>query len=208
MFESTCAIPVDRPRGAGFWACAALISLSLFGTGCSLFHKKPQARVFVPPPPPPKTANLKLPPVLDPPDVNVQTVDTSNELAVDGGSGITEFPQPPQPARAPRRPQPAKPAVAQQAPSEPPATPRLAQIFTPEQLREKNKTLDDSLERVQKELEALAKRNLNAEQRDREAQIRDFQMQARQMREEDLPSAVSLAMRADQLAKDLLDHLP
>ena len=87
----------------------------------------------------------------------MQTVDTSNELAVDGGSGITEFPPPPRPARAPRRPQPAKPAVAQQAPSEPPATPRLAQIFTPEQLREKNKTLDDSLERVQKTLEALGK---------------------------------------------------
>jgi hypothetical protein len=209
MVETACCIPVHRPRGAGFRACGAILSLALFSTGCGLFHtKKQQARVFVPPPPPPsKPVNLKLPPVLDPPDLVVETVDASNELAFIG-SGFAEFP-PPRPApAAPRRPPAVKPAVAPPAAIETPATPRIAQIFTPEQLRENNRILDDSLERVQRALETLGKRNLNAEQRDRMGQIRELQMQARQMREEDLEAAVSLARHADLLAKDLLDHLP
>jgi hypothetical protein len=206
MFETACTIPVDRPRRAGFRACAAILSLALVSTGC-LFQKK-QARVFVPPPPkPPKTVNLKLPPVLDAPDLVVETVDPSPELAAIS-SGITEFPPPQSPPA--RRPPPAKPkpVVAPPAAIEAPTTPRIAQIFTPEQLRENNRILDESLERVQKALEALGKRNLTAEQKDRVEQIRDFQMQAKQAREEDLMTAVSLAKHADLLAKDLLDRLP
>jgi hypothetical protein len=137
----------------------------------------------------------------------VEIVDTSQDLEVTG-SGITAFPPPPAPAPAARRPPPSKPAVAPPAAIETPATPRIAQIFTPEQLRENNRILDESLARVQKALETLGKRNLNAEQKNRVAQIRDFQTQARQAREEDLVTAVSLAKHADLLAKDLLDRLP
>jgi hypothetical protein len=57
-------------------------------------------------------------------------------------------------------------------------------------------------------LDGVAKRNLTAEQRNRVAQIRDFQTQAKQARVEDLVTAVSLAKHADLLAKDLLDSLP
>lgn len=230
--------PVDRPRSAGFRASTnflgispahlslartgvkqfpiraarraaplALLSLALFSTGC-LFQKK-QARVYVPPPPPRplNVAKLKPPPIFDPPELAVEIVDTSQDLEV-AGSGITAFPPPPRPAPVARRPPPAKPAVAPPAAIETPPSPRIAQIFTPEQLRENNRILDESLDRVQKALEALGKRNLNAAQQDRVALIRDFQMQARQAREEDLVTAVSLAKHADILAKDLLDRLP
>ncbi len=123
--------------------------------------------------------------------------------------GVTEFPPPPPPAPAvARRPAPAKPVVTPPAPVEPPATPRIAQIFTPEQLRENNKIIDESLDRVQRALDGVAKKNLTAEQRNRVAQIRDFQTQAKQARVEDLVTAVSLAKHADLLAKDLLDSLP
>jgi hypothetical protein len=239
MFETACAIPVDRPRGAGFWAGAsllrslretgsgqarfgakrflnrlarrtapfALVSLALFSTGC-LFQKK-QARRFVPPPPPAsKTANLKLPPVLDPPEVVVATADAGDgPLAI--AFGTTELPPPPAPpAPAARRPTPAKPVATPPAAVEPPATPRIAQIIPPEQSREYNKTLDEMLDRVQRALDGFAKRNLTAEQRERMEQIRDFQTQAKQARVEDLVTAVNLAKHADVLAKDLLDRLP
>jgi hypothetical protein len=207
MFETACAIPVDRPRRAGFLACASFLSLALCTTGC-LFQKKPQARVFRPPPAPPsKVANLTLPPISDPPDLVSEVVDGSEELVL-VGSGITQFSPPPRPApAAARRPPPAKP-VAPPAAIETPATPRITQILTPEQLKETNKLLDDTMDRVQKALDALAKRRLNAEQRDRMGQIRELQMQATQMRREDLEAAVSLARHADLLAKDLLGNLP
>jgi hypothetical protein len=207
MFESTCAIPVDRPRGAGFRVCATLLSFSLFTTGC-LFQKKPVARPFIPPPPQPsKALAVKVPTVSDPPALVLEPADPLGDLAM-AGSGSEQFSPPPRPAptarRPPVRPAPTPPPVV----VETPATPQLAQIFTPEQLRENNKIIDESLDRVDKALEALGKKNLNAQQRDREGLIRELEIEARQMREGDLASAVSLAKRADQLAKDLLDHLP
>jgi hypothetical protein len=207
MFESACAIPVDRPRGAGFRACVALLSLALFTTGC-LFQKKPARALRLPPALPAKAVNLALPQVLDAPDLAQEPMDSAIELA-SVGSHITEFPPPPQPApAAARRPQPPKPPAAPPAAIETPPTPRIAQIFTAEQTREYNKILDESLDRVQKNLDALGKRNLNAEQRDRTGQIGELLKQARQMRGEDLEAAVSLARHADLLAIDLLAHLP
>jgi hypothetical protein len=91
---------------------------------------------------------------------------------------------------------------------EPPAAPKIAQIFTPDQLREYTREYTDSVDRVQKILETLAKRSLTAEQHDKMVQIRDFLMQARQAKEQDLVTAVSLAKHADILAKDLVDRLP
>src|ERR1700733_7447702 len=204
MFETACAIPVERPKDAGFWACAAVLGLSLFSTGC-LFQKKPQARVFVPPPPQPsRPIDVNLPPVLEPPDVEVvANVDAGKPIVA--GPGIIELPPPRPPAVTARRPQPPKPVVTPPAPVEPPATPRIAQIIPADQAREYNKTLDEMLERVQRALDGFAKRNLTAEQRNRVAQIQDFQTQAKQARTEDLVTAVNLAKHADGLAKDLID---
>ncbi len=96
-----------------------------------------------------------------------------------------------------------------QPPAPPDAPPpKLVQIFPLEQQRGFNRELDDILDRDQKTLEALARRNLSADQLDRMAQIRELLTQAKQAREQDLVTAVSLARRADALAKNLSDRLP
>ena len=86
--------------------------------------------------------------------------------------------------------------------------PKIVQLFPAEQQRAYNRELDDILERDQRALETLARKNLDADQRDRMAQIHELLALAKQAREQDLVTAVNLARRADTLAKDLLDRLP
>jgi hypothetical protein len=101
-----------------------------------------------------------------------------------------------------------KPTVLGPAAPESPAPPQLAQIYTPDEKRESNRTLDESLDRVNRNLASIEGRNLTPEQKDTLERIRTFKKQAEQAREQDLLTAVSLARRADLLAKDLLEHLP
>jgi len=94
-------------------------------------------------------------------------------------------------------------------PPEPqPPAPRLGQIFTAEQLREYNRSLEESLERVKRVLGSVAGRSLNPELTQIVSRIQTFQMQAEQAREQDLVTAVNLARRADLLAQDLVKRLP
>jgi hypothetical protein len=51
-------------------------------------------------------------------------------------------------------------------------------------------------------------KNLNPAQSEILNRIRTFQKQAEEAREQDLVTAVSLARRADLLARDLLERLP
>src|SRR5487761_2682802 len=99
-------------------------------------------------------------------------------------------------------------AATPPATPEPAAPPKLAQMFTPEEFRENTKTLEDSLERVARALAMVEGKNLTADQKEIVERIRTFRKQAEQAREEDLLTAVSLAKRADLLAKDLLERLP
>ena len=184
----------------------ALVSAILCTAGCSLFPKK-QVRVYVPPPvqhpapPPLKLADGELPALV-------------LEANIDPGIVPPEivFLPPPAPV-TPTRPRPPVAVAPRPVPVTPPAVPeppppRIGLTLPPEQLRAYNSELDGILDRDQKALEALARKNLAAEQRDRMAQIRELLTQARQAREQDLVTAVSLARRADTLAKDLLDRLP
>ncbi len=76
-------------------------------------------------------------------------------------------------------------------------------------MREHNRAIDESLDRVKKVLAALSKRNLNAEQSETVNRITTFQKQAEQAREaQDLANAELLAKRADLLAQDLLARVP
>lgn len=192
---------------------AALITVALAAflptSGC-LFGPKKQVRVFVPPPPKKiDPAALKPPTITAAPDVAIGNPDTPTLFASITVETI-EF-QPPPPPEPPHRAVRPVTAPPKQIPL--PATvvvppPKIAQIFTPDQLRDYTRTLDESLDRVERSLDTLSKRNLNAEQRDRMEQIRDFMKQAREAQEQDLITAVNLAKRADVLAKDLLDHSP
>jgi hypothetical protein len=81
-------------------------------------------------------------------------------------------------------------------------------MFTPAQAREYNQTLTESFARVDSALARLEGRQLTADQSQTADRIRTFRKQAEQARENDLVTAVSLARRADLLAKDLLGRLP
>ena len=199
MFKTVCAIPEIWRRGTGLLHAWAILALVILSTGCQ--HQKKFVRPFVYPPAPPlKAVNLTVPTVMEAPELEI-TVDELEIASVEPSFS-------PPPAPVPRRPPPTKPVVAPPAAVETPVSPKIAQIFTADQLRENNRALDESLSRVQKALDTLAKRNLTAEQRSRMEQIQDFQTQAKQARVADLITAVSLAKHADQLAKDLIDHLP
>ncbi len=182
-----------------------IIALSFGSTSC-WFHKSPPPRVFVPPRPaaraPVATAQPELPP---PPDIRAP-----QDAAVTGNIPAAMPPTVPPPRPPPRRnPPPARATQpAATAPPEVPPTPRLGQIFTAEQLREYNRALDESLDRVRRVLGTVAGRNLNPELAEIVSRIQTFQKQAEQAREQDLVTAVNLARRADLLAQNLAKRLP
>src|ERR1700722_4514529 len=195
------------------WMIYGVFALSLATTSClRQQQQKTQVRPFTPPPPrtwPAVPDTLpKLPDApqiaadsasIVPPQLPEITPDTMPEL-------------PDAPKRVARRPaapilQPKPPATGT-APLESPTPPQLAQIYTLEEQRENKRILDESLDRVIRNVATIEGRNLTAEQKDTLERIRTFKKQAEQAREQDLLTAVSLARRADLLAKDLLEHLP
>jgi hypothetical protein len=189
---------------------AVLVVLSVATTSC-WFRKTPA--VFIPPAPPsrPQTVDAKEPPVLPPPpDIEgdrTATVPPSTQEIMP--PPLEPPPAPPPPRRPPVATTPPKPAPPPAPPPpETPPPPKLGQIFTADQLRDYNRQIDESLDRVRKTLAAVAGKNLTAEQGEIADRIRTFQRQAEQAREQDLVTAVSLARRADLLATDLLKRLP
>jgi hypothetical protein len=197
---------------------ALVLAFALFSTGCWFSHNPPAA--FTPPPPQaaPVTAEperLPEPPVVSSvPDLSETSAESSTATVLSPGlvpNGVAEAPAPPAPRTPARRPpvsSPPKPAATTPQP-DPPPLPRLGQILSPEQTREYNRTLEESLDRVRKALAVLMKKNLPADQAEILNRIQVFQKQAEDARvERDLVKAVNLARRADVLAKDLQDHVP
>jgi hypothetical protein len=178
-----------------------MLALSLGSSSCWL-RKAKSPRVFVPPPAKPRPAIVaEVPELPQAPDI-----EANYQPELPGDLFAT------MPAVAPRRPAapPARVAAPSPAPvpEAPPPPPRLGQIFTAEQLREYNRNLDESLERVKKVLAAVGGKSLNPDLAQIVGRIQTFQKQAEQARELDLVTAVNLARRADLLAQDLIKRLP
>jgi hypothetical protein len=74
---------------------------------------------------------------------------------------------------------------------------------TPDQQRQYNGAIDQSLSRAQASLATVANRALSKDQQGLVEQIRNIMQQAQASRGSDLPGAKSLAQRAEVLAKDL-----
>jgi hypothetical protein len=187
-----------------------LLGLSLGSSSC-FFKKTKAARVFVPPPSKPQPPiDSKVPELPPAPEIDT-AADSTVELQLPSGVPANLPPAGPPPAAPARRPAaPARVATPQLAPMpEPvPTQPRLGQIFTAEQLREYNRTLDDSLNGVKTALAKVAGKNLTPELSEILSRVQTFQKQAEQARESDLVTAVNLARRADLLAQDLIKRLP
>jgi hypothetical protein len=194
---------------------ALVLVFALFSSGC-WFNRHPPA-AFTPPPPQaaPVAAEperLPEPPlVASVPDLSDSPADPSTAPGGLIPNGVAEAPAPPAPGPPSRRPPvsaPPKPVATAPRP-DPQPPPRLGQILSPEQTREYNHTLEESLDRVRKVLAVLTKKNLSPDQAEILNRIQVFQKQAEEARvERDLVKAVSLARRADVLAKDLQDHVP
>lgn len=191
------------PKSLSSFAAPLLLGGALCVCGCS----KKMPRTYLPPPLPPQNAKVILPPAYVEAPVEDQLV-AKVELPV-VTLDLPTFPEAPKPAVRPRPPASApKPAASVVAQPENPALPRITQMFTTEEYRAYTKDLDETLSRVSRALEMLSKKNLTAEEKDKEEQITTFQKQAEKAREQDLVNAVNLARRADLLAKDLLERLP
>jgi hypothetical protein len=181
----------------------AVVALSLTSSSC---WQKSRA-VFTPPPPqaqptvPVQSGNLPTPPSIE--------GDPSAQLPPSIATSVPDVPEPPKPVPPPRRTV-AAPKVTPAPPPQPDivAPPRLGQIFTAEQRRDYNRTLNESLDRIRKALAIVAGKSLSVEQTEMADRIRTFEKQAEQAREQDLVTAVNLAKRADLLAQDLLQRLP
>ena len=187
---------------------ASVVVLSLHTSGC-LFRSNKPIRVFSPPIAAPRQAAIaKTPPVLTAgPDLDI-TESTSLPETVALPVPMPALPAPPAPA-PPRNPTPPKQVTPPPPPApEPAPPPKITQMFTPAQKSELDRAIDDSLERVRKNLDMLGKKNLTGDQNEVVELIRTFQKQAEQAREQDLVTAVNLARRADLLAKDLIQRLP
>ncbi len=185
-----------------------ILALSLASTSC--WRQKAQARIFTPPPVRPEAVPPDSQEVLpDPPQIDADSASAAPPALVDMMPEIAlAVPVAPKPAVRRQAPvAPPKPAVAGPAVPEPVA-PKLAPMYTPTELRQYTQSLNDSLERVNRALAIVEGKNLTPDQKEIAERIRTFRKQAEQAREQDLLTAVSLARRADLLAKDLLERLP
>ena len=196
-------------------ALTLILGMSIGCSSC-VFQKTP--KTFTPPPPqsrPAPTPAAAKPTLPAPPQIAGGLDATSPPMIP---TSIPETPAPPPSRPSPRRGQPVPtgpknpattpaPPDATTAPATP--TPRLGQIFTPDQLREHNRAIDESLDRVKKALAVLSQKKLNAEQTETVNRITTFQKQAEQARDaQDLANAELLAKRADLLAQDLMARVP
>ena len=116
--------------------------------------------------------------------------------------------QPPPPKRAAHPATPAAPVVQGPTQSSPAAdAPNLGDVLTPDQQKQYNTAIDQSLAHAQASLGGLANHQLTEEQQATIAQVQNFIQQAQEKRKTDLAAAKSLAERADVLANDLVASL-
>jgi hypothetical protein len=80
---------------------------------------------------------------------------------------------------------------------------RLGEMLTPEQERQYNTAMDQSLQRANANIARVSKRQLSKEQQSVVAQVQSFIEQAQSTRKTNLTAAKSLAERADVLAREL-----
>jgi len=186
----------------------ATLALAIFLSGCWP-HPAPSA--FTPPPPRAEPMPAAVPVLADPPLI-AAAVDLGDQASGPDiiPNGVPEAPPPVAPKPTPPRNavhvNPPKPAPV--PPADPQPAPRIGQLLSPDQVREYNRTLDESLDRVRRAIASLQRKNLTAEQMDILNRVQFFERQAEQTREQDLGIAVQLARRADVLAKDLMDRVP
>jgi len=209
---------------SGRWLAAAAAAALTVAPGCRLFRKDsakaappvltspPVSRAPAPEqptvPPPPKVAEGPKPGVSPPPQIS----QTPSPPAP------PPKPEPPKQKKARRRTPPAvatapppQPAAAEQPPpaqAESAApVPQLTQLLSPAEQAAYNRAIDAAVERTRANLAKVQAHEMDANQKANLARARAFLQQAEDARATDLPTAKSLADRADILAQDLARSL-
>jgi len=191
----------------------SLLLIGLLPAATSSCHKRQvlipattpaPAPAAAPAPPPAVRATEEIPP---PPTIAPSTETPQPESVIPNPP-----PAPPPAAPKPTRrntQRPAAPAApAATAPAQPAApAPQLGIILTPEQQRQYNSDIDQSLQRADASLKSIGNRQLSNEQQASLDEARNFIRQAQATRASDLPAALRLAERADVLARNLASSL-
>jgi hypothetical protein len=174
---------------------ALMVLMAIAESAC---HKKP---IVVPVAPQPA-------PAATPPEVTPPPATVTPPIQVEPP------PTPPTTTPTPPAEEPPKPPIRRPPRTPPPSTtasptqpPRLGDLLTPQQQRQYNTDIDQSLGRAQASLRSIGGRQLNAEQHERVVQVENFIQQAQATRKSNLPGAKSLAERAEVLARDLVASL-
>jgi hypothetical protein len=186
---------------------ALLLAWIVSTTGCLFSSAKPAPRAFRPPPVEAK-AVVVIPdvPILQEGGPSVKGPEPIPNPAELATIRIPEFPEPPRPA--PAKPQHVTAPAKGPAPVPAPAPPKITQVFDQAQKEELNRSYNEFMEQVRRDLAALGQRRLGREQSAQVSQIRTFDEQAKQEYDrDDLVTAVQLARRAASLAEDLLSRL-
>jgi hypothetical protein len=178
-------------------ALSLVVLLTTFASGC---QKRHVAVPIAPVPAPAGPAETVPEPVTPPAAPPAATTPTPPQPA-------TPTQTPPPQAPAPQPPPQNPPARRSSGPGQPTQAPRLGDILTPQQERQYNTAIDQSLARAQSSLGSIGNRQLTKEQQGVVTQIQGFIQQAQATRKSNLPAARSLAERADVLARDLAGSL-
>jgi hypothetical protein len=172
-------------------------------------------RAAVVPLPAPPAASQPVPPAPAPAATTpaAPAAVTTTHAAQDATAAPYQVNKPPQTpaAKKPRPTTPAAPAAAAEPAPPPPAAPpaaptpppKLGDILSPEEQRQYNAAIDQSLSHAQASLNSLGGRQLNKDQQAEVDQIRNFMQQAQASRGKDPSGAKSLSERAEVLARDL-----
>lgn len=176
--------------------------------GCTLFKKpKPAPPAVITPPPPMKAEPPK--PLAAPPKVATQAPPTP-ELPDDVAQ--TPVPQPPPKKRQGNRNQKKQartaavtpPPVAPQPAPEPAApAPQLTTIVTPAEQQRLHQEIDAAVRSAETALASVSGVLLSGQQKENFRRANSFVKQALEMRSSDPSTALTLAKRADALARDL-----
>jgi len=185
-------------------ALSLVVLLATFVSGC----RKRQVAVPVAPLPAPVAPAETAPALAPMPAASTPPAATPPAATAPASPGTQPQTQPPQ-ATAPQPPQPPQnlPPRRPNSAGQPTPAPRLGDILTPQQERQYNTAIDQSLARAQSSLGSIANRQLTKEQQGVVTQIQSFIQQAQTTRKSNLPAARSLAERADVLARDLAGSL-
>jgi hypothetical protein len=121
---------------------------------------------------------------------------------------VNKPPQPTPAAKKPPRTATAPAPAAPSTPATPPApaapAPKLGAILTPDERKQINAAIDQSLSHAQASLNSVGGRQLSKDQQSQVEQIRNFIGQAQTTRGSDPAGAKSLSERAEVLARDLV----